>query len=145
MPIEPFVQQYRGELTIVILGGLLFLSLLILVPQLLRAHQKALELEHEEHMRSLEKGLAIPAPDERSQFAGRTALLVPIVSICTAGTVTCFLVAYRYEGGFSVAAFVWTVAGIVSLAAITACVNLLARLANLWPDTVEAEPPKSVD
>src|SRR5438132_480037 len=92
MPTE-FLQQYRGELTILVLGALTLLCLLFLVPQLLRSHQKALELAHQEHMRALEQGLPPVVQDDRSVFAGRTALLVPIVSICTAGTVTCFLVA----------------------------------------------------
>jgi hypothetical protein len=141
MPLEPFLQQYRGELTILVLGALLVLSLLILVPQLLRAHQKALELQHQQNMRSLEQGLPLASLDERSLFAGRTALLVPIVSICTAGTVTCFLVAYRSEWMFSVTVVVWIVAGVVSLAAITGCVALFGRLAQLQAGAREDEPP----
>jgi hypothetical protein len=141
MPLEPFLQQYRGELTILVLGALTLLCLLILVPQLLRAHHKALELTHQEHMRALEQGLPPVILDERSLFAGRTALLVPIVSVCTAGTVTCFLVAYRSEIMFSVSLAVWSVAGIVSLAAITGCVALLGRLAQLHAGAKDDEPP----
>jgi hypothetical protein len=144
--IEPFLQQHSGELTILVLSLLLFGTLLVLIPQLLRSHQKTLELTHEEHLRALEKGQPLPRVDERSLFAGRTALLVPIVSICTAGTVTCFLVAYRSEIIFSVALAVWTVAGIISLAAITGCVTLLARLAQVSLDgddeTAAAKPPE---
>jgi hypothetical protein len=129
--MDQILHQHSGELTIAILGALLFVTLLILVPQLLRSHQKSLELQHTEHMRSLEQGLPITRSDDRSILAGRTALLVPIVAICTAGTVTCFLAAYRSELIFSVALAVWSVAGIISLAAITGCVALLGRLAQL--------------
>ena len=89
MDLETFLQQHSGELLILILSTLLLGTLLILVPQLLRDHQRALEARHAENMRSLEQGLPPPRLDERSVFAGRTALLVPMVSICTAGTVTC--------------------------------------------------------
>lgn len=129
--MDNLIQQHSGELTMLILGILLFGTLLVLVPQLLRAHQKVLELQHAERLKSLEQGLPLPHQDDRSIFAGRTALLVPIVSICTAGTVTCFLVAYRSELVFSVTLGVWCVAGIVSLAAITGSVALLGRLAHL--------------
>src|SRR5262249_18056412 len=105
--MDQILHQHSGELTIAILGALLFVTLLILVPQLLRSHQKSLELQHTEHMRSLEQGLPITQSDDRSILAGRTALLVPIVAICTAGTVTCFLAAYRSELIFSVALAVW--------------------------------------
>ena len=88
-------------------------------------------MKHEEHMRALEQGVDLPQNDDRSLFAGRTALLVPIVAVCTAGTVTCFLAAYRVDIVFSVSLAVWSVAGIVSLAAITGCVALLGRLAQL--------------
>src|SRR5260370_12923230 len=142
MPIEPFLQQHSGELTILVLSVVLFVTLMVLVPQLLRSHQKAVELIHEEHMSSLEKGLPLANSDERSLFAGRTALLVPMVAICTAGTVTCFLVAYRSENIFSVTLAVWTVAGIISLAAITGCVTLLARLAQVNMGEPEEAPPE---
>jgi hypothetical protein len=131
MTLEAFLQQHSGELTILILSALVLGSLLMLVPQLLRSHQHITELSHAEHMRALEQGQAVPRIDERSLFAGRTALLVPIVSVCTAGTVTCFLVAYRSEIMFSVALAVWCVTGVVSLAAITGGVALLGRIAQL--------------
>ena len=131
MDLEPFLQQHSGELLILILSVLLLGSLLIVVPQLLRDHQRALECRHAENMRSLEQGLPPPRIDERSLFAGRTALLVPMVATCTAGTVTCFLAAYRSEILLGVSLAVWTVSGVVSLAAITGGVTLLARLAQL--------------
>jgi hypothetical protein len=129
--MENFLQQYSGSLAILILGTLVFATLLILVPKLLRTHQHTVELMHAEQMRSLEQGLPIARPDERSVFAGRTALLVPMVSICTAGTVTCFLVAYKSENLLSVTLGVWCVAGVVSLAAISGGIALLVRLAQM--------------
>jgi hypothetical protein len=141
--MDPFLQQHSGELIILILAAMLLLTLLVLVPQLLRSHQKTVELQHEEHMRALEQGQPLPAVDERSLFAGRTALLVPMVTVCTAGTVTCFLVAYRSETIFSVSLAVWCVAGIVSLAAITGCVTLMGRLAQVPEEDEFADVPEN--
>jgi hypothetical protein len=129
--MDPFLQQHSGEVTILILSGMVLGTLLLLVPQLLKSHLRALELSHEEHLRTLEQGHPVPSMDDRSVFAGRTALLVPMVTMCTAGTVTCFLVAYRSEWIFSVTLAVWCVAGVVSLAAITTGVALMGRLAQL--------------
>jgi len=131
MALEVLLQQHSGEVTILLLSTLVLVTLLILVPQLLRAQQHAIELKHAENMRALEQGVPLPGIDERSVFAGRTAMLVPIVSVCTAGTVTSFLVAYRSEIIFAVSLAVWCVAGVVSLAAITGGVALLGRLAQL--------------
>jgi hypothetical protein len=91
-------------------------------------------MQHAEHLRALEKGLPLPPHDERSKAAGRTASLVPMVTVCAAGTVTCFLVAYRSENLFSVSLAVWSVAAMVSLAAITGGVALIGRLAQLDAD-----------
>ena len=131
MTMEEFLKQHSGEVTIILLSAMLLLTLLLIVPHLLRSHLKSLEMRHEENMRALEQGTTLPQIDGRSLFAGRTALLVPIVSLCTAGTVTCFLAAYKVEIVFSVSLAVWSVAAIVSLAAITGCVALLGRLAQL--------------
>ena len=139
MDLEPFLKQHSGELLILILSMLLLGTLLILVPQLLRDHQRVLDARHAENLRSLEQGLPPPRLDERSVFAGRTALLVPMVSICTAGTVTCFLAVYRSDILLGVALAVWTVSGVVSLAAITGGVTLLARLAQLHTGQEEEE------
>jgi hypothetical protein len=54
-----------------------------------------------------------------------------MVVVCAAGAVTCFLAAYRPEYLFSVALAVWSVAGVVSLAAIMGGVALMGRLAQL--------------
>jgi hypothetical protein len=128
---KTFLDTHSAEITIVILAGILLLGLLLLVPQLLRAHQKTLELQHEEHMRALEKGEVLPRSDERSKYAGRAAALVPMVVICAAGTVTCFLSAYKPDALVTVTITVWAVAGVVSLAAITGGVALMSRIAQL--------------
>jgi hypothetical protein len=137
--MPPFVDQHSGEITIILLSALVLGTLLVLVPQLLRAQQRALELRHEECMRALEQGHLLPTVDERSRFAGRTAALVPMVVVCAAGTVTCFLAAYRSENLFAVALSVWSVAGVVSLAAITGGVALMGRLAQIHSGVEDEE------
>jgi len=139
MPHEVFVQQHSGEITILLVSTMLLLTLLILVPQLLRAQKQSIELRHAENMRALEQGIPLPRLDERSVFAGRTALLVPIVCVCAAGTVTSFLVAYKSDIVFAVSLSVWCVAGVVSLAAITGGVALLGRLAQLLSGVEDEE------
>jgi hypothetical protein len=146
--VESFVDRHSGALTILALAALLMLGLLILVPQLLRARQRLLEMHHAQVMAALEKGITLPGPDDRSRAAGRTALLVPMVTICAAATVTCFLSAFRPDSVFSVTLAVWSVAGVVSLAAITGGVALMGRLAHIQhgmdPDAdrdAEAELP----
>ena len=54
---------------------------------------------------------------------------------------TCFLAAYKVDILFSVSLAVWSVAGIVSLAAITGCVALLGRLAQLQAGIQDEELP----
>ncbi|HEY1376834.1 MAG TPA: hypothetical protein VGF55_08565 [Gemmataceae bacterium] len=142
--MDLFLEKHSNELMILILAALLLGSLLVLVPQLLRSHVRSQEQMHLEHMRALEAGQPLPRYDLRSRAAGRTAALVPMVVICAAGTVTCFLVAYKPDYLFSVAVAVWAVAGIVSLAAITGGVALLGRLAQLEagvPDEEDEEVP----
>jgi hypothetical protein len=129
--MEQFFEKHSGDFMILTLTFLVVLSLLILVPQLLRARQKTIEMRHLERMRALEQGSPWPPADDRSTFAGRTAVLVPMVSIITAGAVTCFLIAYRSEIMFSITVVVWCVAGVISLAAVTGGVALMARLAQL--------------
>jgi hypothetical protein len=128
---EVFLSAYRGEIMILVLSVLVVISLIILVPQLLRSHLHKVELLHTEHLKALEQGMTVPPPDESTAAAGRTALLVPMVAVISAATVTCFLVAYRDNNVFSVALAVWAVVGVVSLAAITGGVALLGRLAQL--------------
>jgi hypothetical protein len=137
--MDQFVTQHSGALTIMILCAMVLATLSILVPKLLSSHQHTVDLNHAEQMRALEQGLPLQYPDVRSVFAGRTALLVPMVSICTAGTVTCFVVAYQSENLLSVTLGVWCVAGVVSLAAISGGIALLVRLAQLHTDPEEEE------
>jgi hypothetical protein len=133
--------SHSGELLILILFALLVTSLIILVPQLLKAHLRKAEMEHAEHLKALEQGMPLPVPDEASRLAGRTALLVPMVVVIAAGTVTCFLVAYRSDQIFSVSLAAWSVAGIVSLAAITGGVALIGRVAQLRAGEDDEVPP----
>lgn len=134
---QNFVDQHFRELTILALSAMALLTLLILVPRLLRARQHTLELEHAERMKALEQGTVLPAPDPRSLFAGRTACLVPMVVVIASGTVTCFLATSPNDSLFSVALVVWSVAGVVSLAAITGGVALMGRLAQLQEGAAE--------
>jgi hypothetical protein len=144
--MEQFLQHHSGEIIILVLSIMLLATLLILVPQLLRAQQRSNELRHAEHMRGLEQGFPVSEVDAHSIYAGRTAMLVPIVTIITAGTVTCFIAAYRADIVFSVSLAVWCVAGVVSLAAVTGGVALLGRLAQLnsgrEDDDLEDRPPE---
>ena len=143
---EAYLHTHSGELLILVLFILVVITLIILVPQLLRAHLRKIEMQHVEHLKALEQGLLIKSPDEPTRAAGGTAMLVPMVTVISGATVTCFLVAYRSDQVFSVTLVVWAVAGIVSLAAITGGVALLGRLAQLESDVEELEqekPPKN--
>jgi hypothetical protein len=139
--VGTFVEQHSGELTVLLLSALILTTLLILVPQLLRAHHRVLEMRHTEVMRALEQGQPLPGSNDRSIAAGRTASLVPMVVMCAAGVVTCFLVAYRPDNLFAVSVAIWSVAGVVSLAAITGGVALMGRLAQLGSGLEEDEVP----
>jgi hypothetical protein len=138
-----FLDTHSGEITILVLAVIVMASLLLLVPQLLRNHQRNMEIMHTEHMKALEQGQPLPREDLRSRAAGRTAALVPMVVVCAAGTVTCFLAAYRSEHLFSVSLAVWSVAGVVSLAAITGGVALMGRIAQLNAGLFDEEEEES--
>jgi hypothetical protein len=138
--MELLLEKHSGDLMILILTAMVMVTLLLLVPKLLLSHHRTKEMRHAERLRALEKGQVLPPPDDRSWAAGRTAFLVPMVVVCAAATVTCFLAAYRNEALFSVVLAVWSVAGVVSLAAITGGVALLGRLAQLGSDE-EDQPP----
>ena len=129
-----------NEMVILSILVLILGTLIVLVPQLLRAHLRKAEIHHEENMRALEQGLPLPITDNPIIAAGRTAMLVPMVVVITAGTVTCFLVAYRSTEVFAIALAVWSVAGIVSLAAVTGGVALIGRLAQLKTGADEELP-----
>lgn len=138
--METFLENHSGELTILLLTVMILGALLVLVPQLLRAHHQTLQFQHIEHMKALEQGHSLPLRDEQSSAAGRTAALVPMVVVCAAGIVTCFLAAYKTDNFFAVILSVWSVAGVVSLAAITGGVALVGRLAQLQIGDEEEEP-----
>jgi hypothetical protein len=132
-----------GDQMILIMLAILVVTLIILVPQLLRAHLRKVEMLHAENMRALENGLPVAPTDARSHVAGRTAMLVPMVTIISAATVTCFLVAYQSENVFNVSLAVWVVAGVVSLAAITGGVALIGRLAQIQAGEQDEEVPEN--
>jgi hypothetical protein len=132
------LEMHKSDLMILIPLGLVLTTLVILVPHLLRSHVQVLQMKHEQTMRALEQNQPLPKPDVRSIYAGRTAMLVPMVSVIMAGVVTCFQVAYRPDSVFSVSLSVWSVSGVVSLAAITGGIALLGRLAHL-PEEAEGE------
>jgi hypothetical protein len=112
---------------------------MIVVPQLLRAHLRKSEMAHLERMKAIELGQPLPVDDDRSRMAARLALLVPMVVMIAAGTVTCFIAIKGSEHVFTVSLAIWVVAGVVSLAAITGGVALLGRLAHLESDAEEEE------
>src|SRR5438094_762797 len=64
--MEAFFEKHSGELVIVVLCLLLLGTLMVLVPQLLRAHLRKVEMAHLEHMRALENGLTVPIEDDRA-------------------------------------------------------------------------------
>ena len=140
-----FYHQHSGEILIFVLFAMLMATLVVLVPQLIKSHLRRAEMQHEEHMKAIENGMMLPPVDEASKAAGRTAMLVPMVVLICAGTVTCFLVAYRNENVFSVSLAVWTVGGVVSLAAITGSVALIGRLAQLQSGDEDEVPRNPLD
>src|SRR6516165_7685727 len=139
LSMPDLIVENMGHVMILLMLAIVVLTLIVLVPQLLRAHLRKMEMLHEENMRALENGQVVTPVDERSKVAGRTAMLVPMVVIISAATVTCFLVAYKSENLFNVSLAVWVVAGVVSLAAITGGVALIGRLAQLQSGRPEEE------
>ena len=143
-----FVKDHSGELVILSLAFLVLVTLLLIVPQLLRMNMRKNEMWHEERIKSIEKGLPMPPDDDRARFAGRIAMLVPMVVMISATTVTSFLVVYKSENLFAVSLAIWVVAGVVSLAAVTGGVALMGRLAQIdagekQEDDEEEEPHES--
>jgi hypothetical protein len=137
------LKGYSGEIMILLVFILLVITLIVLVPQLLKAHMRKAEMLHTEHLKALEQGILLEPADEPARAAGRTAMLVPMVTVISAATVTCFLAAYRSENVFAVALSVWAVAGVVSLAAITGGVALMGRLAQLQTGMDDFDQEKS--
>src|SRR5262249_660844 len=76
-----FWSAHSGEAMILVLFALVVLALLMLVPQLVRAHMRKAEMLHEEHLKALDHGVVIQPPDEPAKAAGRTAMLVPMVVV----------------------------------------------------------------
>lgn len=143
-----FLHEHSGEMLILLLTCVILVTLIIIVPQILRVNARKAELRHEERLRSLERGLPLPIDDDRARVAGRTALVVPMVVMISAATVTCFLIAYKAENVFAVSLGVWVVAGTVSLAAITGGVALIGRLAMIQArqeDDEEEEVAETTD
>ena len=132
---------HSREFTLITLALILVGTLIIIVPQLLKANLRKSEMTHIEHNKALENGEKLPIIDEHSRLAGRLMLLVPMVVMLAAGTVTCFLAIYGSEMIFPVSLSVWVVAGVVSLAAITGGVALVGRLDQFDenPDDAEEE------
>jgi hypothetical protein len=129
--MDVFLEKHSSEMMTLVLAAMVLATLLVIVPQLLKSHHRSLEMQHAEHLRSLEAGQK-PAPfDIRSRAAGRAAALVPIVAVISGAAVTCFLVVYKPDYTFAVSVAVWAVVGVVSLAAITGGVALMGRLAQL--------------
>jgi hypothetical protein len=129
--LNEFLKEHSGELLILTLVCLLLITLIVVVPQLLRANLRKNEMIHEQRLKSLEKGLPLPPDEDSVRLAGRTAMLVPMVVVISAATVTSFLVVYKSEYVFPVALSIWVVAGVVSLAAVTGGVALMGRLASI--------------
>lgn len=140
MPL--FFEAHSGEVTILVLVLMVLITLMVVVPQLLRAHLRKVELMHQEHMKALEHGHTLPVSDDRDRMAARLALLVPLVVMIAAGTVTSFVVVKGSQDVFTVSLVIWIVAGVVSLAAITGGLALLGRLANLESEAEEEELPE---
>jgi cytochrome bd-type quinol oxidase subunit 2 len=140
-----FLSEHHGEVLIALLTLMVIIGLLILVPQLLRSSLRKAEMIHLEQMKALEQGIPISQGDERSRVAGHTAMLVPMVIVICAGTVTCFVSASKNDNMTAVVMTVWAVAGVVSLAAITGGVALIGRLAQLQSDDLPEEEPNPLD
>lgn len=137
--MENVIDLHSKEITLLVLVIVILATLMVLVPQLLRSHLRKMEMMHTEHLKALEQGDHLPNVDDRSRLAGRLALLVPMVVMITAGTVTGFLAIYGSEQIFPVSLAVWVVAGVVSLAAITGGVALVSRLAHLDDEVLEEQ------
>ena len=68
--LEAFLEKHSGELVILALGLLVLITLIVIVPQLLRAHMRKAEMTHLQRMKALEAGMNLPAEDDRARVAG---------------------------------------------------------------------------
>jgi hypothetical protein len=139
MDYNELIKDHSGELVILSLTCVVMATLLAVVPQLLRMYVRRLEMTHDERLKALEKGIPLPPVDDRAGVAGRIALLVPMVVMIAAATVTSFLVVYKSDTLFAVSLSIWVVAGTVSLAAVTGGVALMGRLAQIEAGEKESE------
>jgi uncharacterized membrane protein len=143
---EVYLQQYSGGIIALVLTAMVLLGLLILIPQVLRSHQRTAELQHTERMKALEAGQKLPQENALRNAAGRTAVIVPAISVCAAAAVTCYMVVNKSDNVIALALTVWIVTGAISLAAITAGVALMGRLAQLdEPMEEENQPQMNTD
>src|ERR1035438_3746618 len=55
---NPLIKEHSGELLLIAMTALLLCSLLIAIPQVLRATMRKAELLHLERLKSIEKGIA---------------------------------------------------------------------------------------
>ena len=143
--LASFFKDHSGEILIFGLICLVLVTLLIALPQLLRANLRKSEYNHLERMKAIENGIPPPADDDKSRFASRIAVLVPIVVMISAATVTSFLVVYKSENVFAVSLGIWVVAGVVSLSAVTGGVALLGRLPSIQANEDEAVDEEAQD
>lgn len=129
--LQLFLESHGDQVVVLLLFLGALIATFVILPQVLSVHRRKLEMAHEENMKALECNIPVPQTDNATKLAGRATMAVPVVVIITAGIVTAFMTVYRSEALFSVALAVWTVCGVVSLAAITGGVALIGRLAQL--------------
>src|SRR5947208_16866547 len=79
--MEALLEKHSSELMILALVAMVMASLIVIIPKLLRVHQKNQELRNAERLKALEQGLPIPPGDDRARAAGRTAVLVPCIAV----------------------------------------------------------------
>jgi hypothetical protein len=139
------LQSHSGEVLILLLTCVVVLTVLIVLPLVMRQNLRKAEMIHHEHMQALEKGLTVPVDDDRARVAGRTALFVPMVVMLAAAAVTCFLVSAHADNLFAISLAVWVVAGVVSVTAITGGVALIGRLAQIQARQEDEEEPVPED
>ncbi len=137
------IEHHSGECVILILAVLTVVTMFVLIPQVIRSHSRRVEMTHKEHMKALEQGMEVAPTDDSMRAAGRATMLVPMVVVIAAGVVTCFVVANKTENIFGVTLTIWSVAGVVSLAAITGGVALIGRLAQLRAGHDDEELPEN--
>src|SRR5205807_2787789 len=79
-----FLKDHSNEIMIICLVAMVMTTLIVIIPKLLRWHQRMQELRHAERLKGIELGLSMPPPDDRFKAAGRTAIVVPSVAVIVA-------------------------------------------------------------